>query len=196
MAKLAEFDFDHELYQRLKNDLGLLDEKAPDALAKAVNETAKRAKEDLATQAQQTYVVRREKKKKSIRSINATKTRPTATLVVTGRPLLLTNFKYQKNEIGYWGEGAKAKVLKSSSMKELGEPGRKAFLITIKSGRRKMPAIAQRIGSRRLPLHILYGPSVPQMIGSQTRVYGVVEEQIQEHLHAEIEKQVDRIIGR
>lgn len=59
-----------------------------------------------------------------------------------------------------------------------------------------MPAIAQRIGSRRLPLHILYGPSVPQMIGSQTRVYGVVEEQIQEHLHAEIEKQVDRISGR
>ena len=196
MAKLAEFDFDHELYQRLKNDLGLLDEKAPDALAKAVNETAKRAKEDLATQAQQTYVVRRVRFKKSIRSINATKTRPTATLVVTGRPLLLTNFKYQKNEIGYWGEGAKAKVLKSSSMKELGEPGREAILITKKSGRRKMPAIAQRIGSRRLPLHILYGPSVPQMIGSQTRVYGVVEEQIQEHLHAEIEKQVDRISGR
>lgn len=193
MAKLAEFEFDHELYQRLKSDLGLLDDKAPDALAKAVNETAKRAREDLAAQAQQTYVVRSVRFKKAIRIINAKRTRPTATLVVTGRPLLLSDFKYQKNKPGHGGKGAKAKVLKSSSMKELGEPGRKAFVARMESG---MTAIAQRIGSRRLPLHIYYGPSIPQMIGSQNRVYGVVEEQIQEHLHAEIEKQVDRILGR
>lgn len=193
MAKLAEFEFDNELYQHLKSDLGDLDDKAPDALAKAVNETAKCAREDLAAQAQQTYAVKRPRFKKAIRIVNAKRTRPTAMLVVTGRPLLLSDFKYQKNEIGYWGAGAKAKVLKSSAMTELGEPGRKAFVAKMKSG---MTAIAQRIGSRRLPLHIYYGPSVPQMIGSQTRVYGVVEEQIQEHLHAEIEKQVDRILGR
>lgn len=193
MAKLAEFEFDNELYQHLKSDLGDLDDKAPDALAKAVNETAKKAKDDLAVQAQKTYAVKKPRFKKAIQLIGAKRTRPTATLVVTGRPLLLTDFKYQRNKPGYWGEGAKAKVLKSSSMKELGEPGRKAFVTTFQSG---MTAIAQRIGSRRLPLHILYGPSVPQMIGSQTRVYGVVEEQIQENLQAEIEKQVDRILGR
>ena len=193
MAKLAEFDFDNELYRRLKSDLGLLDDKAPDALAKAVNETAKRAREDLAAQAQRTYAVKRPRFKKAIRILNAKRVRPTAMLVVTGRPLLLSDFKYQRNKPGYWGEGAKAKVLKSSPMRELGEPGRKAFVTTFQSG---MTAIAQRLGSRRLPLHILYGPSVPQMIGSQNRVYGVIEEQIQEHLHVEIEKQVDRILGR
>ena len=71
MAKLAEFEFDNELYQHLKRDLGDLDDKAPDALAKAVNETAKCAREDLAAQAQQTYAVKRPRFKKAIRIVNA-----------------------------------------------------------------------------------------------------------------------------
>ena len=193
MAKLAEFDFDHELYQRLKRDLGLMDDKAADALARAVNETAKQAKDDLAAQAKKTYAVKKPRFKKAIDMISAKRTRPTATLVVTGRPLLLSDFRYQKNEPGYWGEGVRAKVLKSSKMKEIGDPGRKAFMATFKSGK---TTIVQRVGSRRLPLHLLYGPSIPQMIGSQTRVYGVVEEKIQEHLRAELRNQVDKILGR
>lgn len=193
MERLAEFKFNEELYQKLKTDLGDLQEKAPDALAKAVNDTAKRAKEDLAVQAQKTYAVKKPQFKKAIQLLNARKTRPEATLVVTGRPLLLTDFRYRRNEKGYWGRGAMAKVLKSSALKEIGEPGRKAFVVTFRSGK---TVIAQRKGSRRLPIDPLYGPSVPQMVGSQTRVYGVVEEKIQENLHAAVEKQVDKILRR
>ena len=85
----------------------------------------------------------------------------------------------------------KAKVLASGSLKGLEKGGIKAFVTKFGSGH---ASVAQRRGSSRLPLKVLFSNSIPKMIGNEKRVYGIVEPTIQQNLQANIDKQVRKIL--
>ena len=198
MGTQVGVSFDFELNKRqmqlIEAKLEGLEHNISKLLKNAVNNTAKQARLDLAKKAQETYTVK-----------NATQSKMEATLIVTGEPLPLKDFKISKSV-----NGVRAKVLKSGGSKPLEKGGIKAFVgnIARKGQTRKKNtskgkagtqvvhiAVAQRETAERLPIKTLWSNSVPKMVGNEARVYGVVAPSIRENLQKNIQKQIDKILG-
>ncbi len=209
MGTQVGVSFDFELNKRqmqlIEAKLEGLEHNISKLLKNAVNNTAKQARLDLAKKAQETYTVKNVGFKKAIKMKNATQSKMEATLIVTGEPLPLKDFKISKSV-----NGVRAKVLKSGGSKPLEKGGIKAFVgnIARKGQTRKKNtskgkagtqvvhiAVAQRETAERLPIKTLWSNSVPKMVGNEARVYGVVAPSIRENLQKNIQKQIDKILG-
>ena len=79
-------------------------------------------------------------------------------------------------------------VRKSTGYKDL----RGAFVAKGKSTAKTH--VLRRAGKERYPIHIKYGPAVPEMIGSQ-RVRPFVEERALDVLSARLEHEIGRLLG-
>lgn len=67
----------------------------------------------------------------------------------------------------------------------------KAFVAKFSSGH---ASVAQRRGSARLPLKVLFSNSIPKMLGNEKRVYGIVRPTIEQNLQENVDKQVRKIL--
>ena len=195
---------DPEQLLKIQLKLKHMSKEAPTVLKRAVNATARDAKTDLANKARETYAVKAPRFKKSIVQKNATNSKPVATLIVKGKSLPLADFKYRKHG---GGAGAKAKVYKENSLKDLTLNGKlKAFVVKFKSGhlavaRRDPPnkytsGLAARIstGGDRTKIKEFYSLSIPGMIGNERKVYVIVKPNIQRNLDKHVEREVSRIL--
>jgi hypothetical protein len=189
---LIQFEFDEATLEVIENALGDLKSESRKVLKNAVNATAKQAKADLAEEARKTYVVKKTKFTKAMKTQNATAANPTATINITGEQLELKDFKVSpatykpKNRPNIH----KAKVLLSSSLKGL-ESNTKAFLVKFRNGH---VSIAQRYGKSRYPIRKLLSNSIPKMIGNQERVFGVVEPDIYDNLMDNVMKEIKKVL--
>lgn len=164
------------------------------ALQKAVNETAKQARIRLANEATKTYAVKKNRFNKSMKIRKASISKPIAYIVSDGQVNELIDFKTspakyktgkQKPDI------IKGKVLKSSSMTRLEKGSLKAFITKFSNGHQ---SVVQRTGKGR-KIKKLLSPSVPVMLGSQKRVYGIVEPHIGDDLRNNLRKFVAEQLG-
>lgn len=191
---MITFEYDQRLLKTIEDALGDLRGESSKVLKNAVNRTAKQAKEKLAEQAKETYVVKKTRFTKAMATKNATTAKPEATINITGAQLELKDFKVSpatykpKNR----PSATKAKVLLSSSMKPL-EAGSKAFLAKFANGH---VSVVQRRTRRRFPLKKLLSNSIPTMIGSQERVYGIVEPDIYDDLMANIKTEIGKVLSK
>ena len=191
---LITFEFDQQLLHTIEDALGDLRGESRKVLKNAVNKTAKQAKEKLAEQAKETYVVKKTRFTKAMATKNATTAKPEATIKITGAQMELKDFKVSpatykpKNRPSV----TKAKVLLSSSMKPL-QAGSKAFLAKFASGH---VSIVQRRTRKRYPLKKLLSNSIPTMVGSQERGYGIVEPDIYDDLMANIKTEIGKVLSK
>ena len=163
---MITYEFDPNTLAKVERKLGSLKSEAPKALKNAINQTAKAARKALAEE----------------------------TIKATGAPMELKDFKVSPATARTGSKRpsiTKAKVLASGSLKGLEKGGIKAFVTKFGSGH---ASVAQRRGSSRLPLKVLFSNSIPKMIGNEKRVYGIVEPTIQQNLQANIDKQVRKIL--
>lgn len=189
----------------VEKKLGSLKSKAPKVIAKALNKTAKQARKKLAIKAQETYTVKNAGFNKNMKIKNATAGNLEANIEAAGEPLPLKQFKLSKS-----GSGVKAQVLKSGGLKPLEKSGIKAFVNNIaKKGQTRKKdskkgkagssvshaAVAQRKGAARLQIKTFYSNSIPKMIGSEKRVYGIVKPQIKSDLKKNIDAQIKELVG-
>ena len=195
-----QFEFDERLLKVIEDALGDLKSESRKVLKNAVNKTAKQAKADLAQKAQETYVVKKGRFTKAMATKNATTGNPEAVIKVTGEQLELHDFKVSpattrgKNR----PDVVKAKVLLSSGLKPL-TANTKAFLVTFqntsKSGKSSShTTVAQRYGKSRYPIKKLLSNSIPKMVGSQERVYGIVEPDIYDNLMANVQAEIRKVL--
>lgn len=195
-----QFEFDERLLKVIEDALGDLKSESRKVLKNAVNKTAKQAKADLAQKAQETYVVKKGRFTKAMDTKNATTGNPEAVIKVTGEQLELKDYKVSpatmrgKNR----PDVVKAKVLLSSGLKPLAA-STKAFLVTFqntsKSGKSSShTTVAQRYGKSRFPIKKLLSNSIPKMIGSQERVYGIVEPDIYDNLMANVQAEIRKVL--
>lgn len=98
-----------------------------------------------------------------------------------GRPLKITKFKYSAPQ-----SGAKADITKSG-LKALVMGNIKAF--------KRNGQIFQRRSAARLPIKVLSSNSIPKMIGSEKRVYGIVKPNIESDLRKYMEAQIKMLVG-
>lgn len=191
---MITYEYDQNMLAKVEKKLGSLKSEAPKALKNAINQTAKQARKELATEAQKTYVVKSGRFNKAMTIKNATQSSLEATIKATGAPMELKDYKVSP-ATAQTGPNrpsiTKAKVLKAGSMKGLQKGDIKAFVAKFASGH---ASVAQRRGSARLPLKVLYSNSIPKMLGNEKRVYGVVRPNISKNLQENVDKQVRKIL--
>lgn len=191
---MITYEYDQNTLAKVEKKLGSLKSEAPKALKNAINQTAKQARKDLATEAQKTYVVKSGRFNKAMTIKNATQSSLEATIKATGAPMELKDYKVSPATARTGANRpdlTKAKVLKAGSMKGLQKGNIKAFVAKFASGH---ASVAQRRGNARLPLKVLFSNSIPKMLGNEKRVYGVVRPTIEQNLQENIDKQVRKIL--
>ena len=168
------------------------------ALKKAVAATAKQARESLASKAQESYTVKNAGFKKAMRIRTSSGQAPASIIRSEGEPLPLNRFKVSRGR-------------KAGSLKRLERGGIKAFVNNIAARgqvRRKDTkkgkagsavrhiAVAQRAGKERLEINEKFSNSIPVMLGSSERVYGIVQPHIAVDLQENLRRFVDEALGR
>ena len=189
MAGEIRFEFDEITVRNIEKRLGLMRSEAPKALKNALNATAKDARRDLAREAQKTYAVKVGGFTRHMKLTPASTGNLEAVIKARGSRL---QFRYFSVWGGKGPKGAPLRVLinKKHGRKTFGH-GSRAFRNRIGGG---MTA-ARRAGASRTPYSILHTVSIPQMIGNERDVYGVVEPNILSNLRKNVDRQVSRILG-
>ena len=199
---MIEVKIDKKQINRVQNALSSMQSQTPNVLKKAINETAKQARKEMAEKAKQNYALKTSGFNSSMRIKNATVGKLQADIITKGEALEIGKFKASpfryttgKNRPAY----IKAKVLSQSQMKALVKSGVKAFVARFRNGH---VAVAQRVPGKVMEsnpkktfLKKLLSPSIPQMIGNETKVYGEVEPRIQTLLQENIQRELIRTMG-
>ena len=186
----------------IQKRLGDISDKAPKVLANALNDSAKQAQRVLAKKAQETYAVKTGGFNKALTVRRASRNHLAAELYARGSPIGLSKFQVSPASVQKTGNrptAIKVHVLKAGSMKSLQEGNLKAFVAKFMNGH---VAVAQRtkdqvpVKSLRTRFHIkeLFSLSIPQMLGSEARVYGIVQPEIQKTLQANIDREIHNML--
>lgn len=201
---MIEITYDRDMLRQIERKLGKMKIEAPKVLKNAINQTAKQARKELASEAQKTYTIKNGGFNKAMKMKAASTGSLEATIKAKGAPIPLKNFRISKA-----GGQVRAQVLKSGSLKPLVKNGIKGFVNNIaeKGQKRKKDtkkgkagtsvkhnAVAQRQTKKRLGIEEKFSNSIPVMLGNEKRVYGVVEPHIHENLRKNIEREVRRIL--
>ncbi len=183
----------------VEKELGGFYAKAPQVVRTAINQTAKDAQKLLLEKAKETYAVKSTaftgKSGSALRITRASTARLQAKLHSEGSPIDLYKFKTSPSKFSTGNarpSATRAKALRANSLKNLKVDDRWAFVVRFKSGH---VTLAQRVGKARLPIKTLYSQSIPQMIGNEARVYGVVEPEIEELLYKNLRAGIAKIKG-
>lgn len=202
---MIEITINRNTLGQIETRLGRMQNQAPSVLKNAINQTAKQARKDLASEAQKKYTIKNAGFNRAMRLKVASVSNMEAVITASGAPIPLKNFRVSKA-----GGRVRAQVLKSGGLKELEVGGRKAFVNNIarkgqtrkrdtakggKGTQVKHMSVAQRLTEKRLHIKELYSNSIPIMIGNEDRVYGVVKPNIQDNLQRNIEYQIRKVLG-
>jgi len=189
-------EVNREELSEIRKKLGKLQEKAPIALYRSINDAASTARTETKKAISKRYNISPNKEVLPTLSISkANRKKLWATLKSKGAPIALTKFKVSptgrarrlKRGKGYSPPVYKADVKKDTGERELnGDP--KAFIAVMKSGHK---AVMERISrkGKSLPLKQLYGPAVPSMMKNDEAM-----EQIEEAANTELQKRLDHHI--
>ena len=176
--------------------LGALNDQAPKVLARAINDTAKQARKKLVDKAQETYVVKTGRFNKAMTIKTANQNRLAATITTKGAPMELHDFKVSPSgrpSSSNLPDTVKGKVVAANSLKSLQKGNIKAFITAFASGH---ITVAQRTGPSRLPIKTLMSVSIPQMIGSEAHVYGILQPEIAETLQRNDDAEIEKMIKK
>ena len=92
---MIQIEYDRNMLAKIERRLGRMKSEAPKVLKNAINQTAKQARKDLATEAQKTYVVKSGRFNKAMKIKNATAGSLEATIKATGAPMELKSVQRQ-----------------------------------------------------------------------------------------------------
>ena len=196
---------------QVERQLGAMKEKAPKVLKLAINDTAKKARSRLAKEAQKTYNVKSAGFNKVMNIKSATNSNHVAIIYARGKKIPLGRFSVRGGTLGtmtYYnptthrvqkgkgGVGAAAKVLKSRSrFKTTTKAKLKWFIAKMRSGHKGV--FPRNEGIKRGQegeISEKMGASIPEMIGDEKRVYGIVEPYIQSDLKDAVNRHVLRAL--
>lgn len=200
--------------EQIEKRLGAMREKAPKVLKLAVNDTARKARSRLAAEAKKTYAVKISGFNQDMKIKFATNSNPTATIRSKGRKIPLYKFVYRKGrlgteeyynpvtrrmQVGKGGTGASGKQLKESNFKSDNHAKLKWFIAKMSSGHtgvfQRTEGVKRGQGGKGSPeIKQIMGPSIPEMIGNEKRVYGIVEPHIQSDLEAAVTRHIMRAL--
>lgn len=210
---MIEVIVEDTLIKEIEQKLGNLSKKAPAVLKKAVNDTAKQARKRMAKEAKKKYVLKVRSFNESMKIKKATVQKPEAIINSKGKMQELMDFRVSHTEYTTGNdrpEMIQGKVKKGGSLKDLEIKGIKAFITRFANGH---IAIVRRVKGEQYEgkgaeerkkkygkkidltkIEKLLSPSIPQILGNEKEVYAIVEPDIAEMLHANIEKHINALL--
>lgn len=196
--------------RQVERRLGAMREKAPRVLKLAVNDAAKRARSRLAKEAQKAYTVKASGFNRVMTIKRATDSNAVAVIYAKGQKIPMAKFSFRRGTLGpgrYFnptlkrpqtgkgGVGASGRLLKSSGFERSRTAKLKWFVATMESGH---TGVFQRNeGTKRGDKYEIsekMGKSIPEMIGDEKRVYGVVAPYIRSDLEEAVSRHVARVL--
>jgi hypothetical protein len=181
---MIELSIEH--MERLEEALAEIPEKIPRAAARAINRAAYTARTEAARKAREEYVIKHGDVINTIKIYPASEEDLSASVISRGSVIPLIKFKVSPKQ----PQPKRKKPLTATVKRGEGGPIARAFTAQMKSG---YIGVFQRVGKPRLPIRQLYGPSVPQMLGSRS-VSQWVEEKAQETLDKRLEHEISRAL--
>lgn len=157
----------------------------PRVQANAINRSLQSARAEAVRSVTQDYLISAGDVRKVIVIKNATLNNPAGSISAKGSPIPLSKFNAVVK-----GTGKKTKKSVMARVKRDGAPKpiKKAFIATTASGHK---GVWIRAGKSRLPLKLLYGPSIPQMLQAEN-----VSKQIEQKAAETLDKRLDHEINR
>jgi hypothetical protein len=197
---LIDVVVDGKIINDLQKNFDKSNSKFATALKKAINETAKQARKDIANEARVKYTIKNSGFNSAMKISSAKTSNLEAIISTKGNSNSLSKFKTKKNTSE---SAAYAKVLKSNSLKALGlksadDNGKdlKAFIVTMSNGhvavvrRRNQEERSKSSSKKRNSIIEYQSLSIPQMLGNEKSIYGIIEPNIKENLRENINKHV------
>lgn len=166
------------------------EKQARTALARAINRALEAGRTTAAREVAKRYTVRQGqvRDKARVNKVHADNL-DNASLTIRGPALNVADFRVAPSK----PQPAKRPVLRVTIGKKQGGrlyPG--AFLIPIRPGTNKA---FRRVGPDRLPITPVYGPSIPNLVGSEG-VSKAVQDRMQEVVVTRLEHEVDRELSK
>lgn len=162
--------------------------KIPVISARVANRTVTSIKTEISKITRKEYIVKAKMIKETISSLKATTQNPNVKLKLVGNRLPLYQFKTSPSEPRPQNppKAYKAKVKKNGGFKKI----QNAFVADI-----KQRGISERLGKSRTPTKPLFGPSVPEMVGTDkisTEVLKKAQDTFNKRLKHEIEYELGK----
>jgi hypothetical protein len=176
-----------EHLDKLMKLLGNTPKQIPVVTARAINRASEAAKTQAGKSARDVYVI---KHKDVISTIKINKAYPndlSADIRSKGTVTKLMNFKVNPKR----PQPKRKKPIIVTVKKGASKSFKNGFVIQMKNGHLN---VFTRVSKRRLPLKGHYGPSIPQMLGSES-VTRFVEEKAIEVLDGRLEHEIKRMLG-
>lgn len=179
-------EFNSDQIKKAESLLGDIEGALPKVQANAINRALITGRAEVVRAVVREYVISATDIRKTIIVKSATTQNPQGYIISKGSPIALSKFSVQPNRPGVKVKVVVVRVKNSSAYK----PIKKAFVTKFASGH---VAIAKRVGASRLPIQQLYGPSIPQMIGSDN-VGKQIEQKATKMLDQRLDHEINRVL--
>ncbi len=156
------------------------------AMARAINRSVQSARASMVRSAREEYTAKARAIRNTISIKKASNSNPEAVIKSEGSPLPLREFSVSPRT----ENGKRRSPIRVSVKKGQKSSFERAFVVRTGGS----VNVFSRIGSNRLPIEKLYGPSVPQMIGNEnviTRVSDDATKMMEKRLDHEIERMLE-----
>lgn len=175
-----QIEFDKNQVSEIEKALSGVKNGAPKAMSRAINRTVSFGKTRISKVTREEYTIRAGDIKRASSTYKANASNLRGEIRFKGRPKQLRDFARRVNR-----KGLRVSVKRSTGFKRIPT----AFIRTINNG----PAILRRVGSKRYPLEVLHGPSVPQMVGN-VNVTPKVEKDIEAKLSERLDHEMNALL--
>ncbi|ABO49743.1 conserved hypothetical protein [Desulforamulus reducens MI-1] len=172
--------------ERVQDLLQHIPEAIPKAISNTINRAAETAKTEAARKARETYYVKHSDVIKTIRITKASPSNLSATVLSRSSPIALSKFNVTPRQ----PQPKRRKPIIARVKKGAGGSIQGAFVARVTSGH---VGVFNRVGPARLPITQRFGPSIPQMIGSET-VTRWVEEKALETIDKRLDHEISRVL--
>jgi hypothetical protein len=174
-----------ERLQHVRNMLVGFETEIPKVVARAINRAVENARSNAVREARNQYNVKAGDIRRTIRISRANKNQPAAVLSSTGPALPTIAFNVRPGTVN----GRRRTPIRVSVKKGETSTLDRAFIATV-GGR---TGVYERMGSARLPIRQLYGPSVPQMLDNE-KVINTIAEKAREMLDSRLDQEIKRVL--
>lgn len=176
---------DADKIKEVEEQLGSFRNKAPSAIARALNRAAQNARTNAVKKAREGYQIKASDIRSTIKITSANKNTLGALVKSTGERIPLIKFKVSPKDPRPKNP---PKMLKAA-VKKTGLKGVVGAFVADINGNK----VFQRTGKSRLPITQLFGPAVPQMLGSQD-VRTFVESEAAKVFDQRLDHEISRIL--
>lgn len=178
---------DKESIKDVERRLGKFPDKAPNAIANALNRSVSNVSSNIVKEVRKNYHIKAVDVKNTLKIFKASRSRLGAEVRSSGKPLGLNKFKVSPKTVNPKRKTQLKIAVKKDGVKQiLG-----AFIANLNGIK-----VFKREGKRRFPIARKFGPSVPQMIGNKERVNTINHEAwltYEKRLNHEINRVLSRI---